>query len=644
MTPFLLFRIFRSPSAVSVRKRSCAPQDRMRRLLATTVAALAAAASAPALFAQGDMESDLLPNTTLFFDELQPSPAAVEEAEILTDLARIFDQTLLDGNIKEKDLDRLFEMAAKHPCEEAFFSPLVQAVTNPRLHDKVLPRLLELADTNPDSRELNLTAGELLIQDGRMDDAVPYLERAFDVVRKDPEPQPPSQRRREYNANIAAKLVLVYSDRAFDKKRRDNAELADEVSSYREKVRAVRAEIEDLHVFDNSPEVRSALIISCAGEMEITKARSPLSTSVLVPFDENAWRLRDEMNGILRTTLNCLLDRPKEVEEPEFPAPFRLLCNLGYTSQVMGAALTRLAEAPDDTEALFVVATIADELKDPLLGALAWERIFAIVKNPTPAMYAICASLQMEAKLYDEAEQTYRFLAMQIDEPILVKTKLAQVEFERGKYRKALEILREAPNDAERFLLETDCHMRLRNYQEALNTVQKAVRITPALLNSRRFRLVCANIADKAGDMKYVEEVLAPRISKRLPAVADDDIPEAELYNSLGYIFADHGYKLREALVYIMKAVELAPDNGAIADSYAWVLFRLKRFEEAKKEILRAIELLGDDVDATITDHAGDIFFALGDSEAARKYWEQALDLTGDVDFEAIERKLSDVR
>jgi len=642
MTPFLPFRLpHRGASGSSAHMRASAPpQGRLRLLLVAAV--LAATAFAPALFAQGDMESDLLPNTTLFFEDLQPSQAATEEAELLADLARIFDTSLLDGNIKETDLDKLFEMAAKHPDVEAFFSPLVQAVTQPRLHDKVLPRLLELVDANPDSRELNLTAGEILTQEKRLDEAIGYFERAFEVVRKDPDP--PSERRREYNANIAAKLLLLYSDRAFDKDRREDPALADEVRDYREKVRGIRAEVEGMHAFDNSPEVQSALLLSCAGEMQIEDARSPLSTSVLVPFDENAWRLRDELHGIAQTTLTHLLDRPKETENPEFPAPFRVLCELGYSSQVMSAALTRLAEAPNDTEALFVVAILADDLKEPLLGARAWDRIFAIVKAPSPSMFAICASFQLEAKLYDEAEQTYKILAMHINEPILVKTKLAQVEFERGNYRKALEILREAPNDSERFLLETDCNMRLSNYREALNSIQKAVRITPTLLNSRRFRLVCANIADKADDMEYVEEVLVPLISRRPPAASDDDIPDAEIYNSLGYIFADHGYKLRDALVYILKAVELAPDNGAIADSYAWVLFRLRRFEEAKKEILRAIELLGDDLDATITDHAGDIFFALGDRAAARKYWEQALDLTGDVDVEAIERKLDDVR
>ena len=619
MTPFLPFR-FRTAAAVFV---------------------FAAAVSAPVLFAQGDMESDWMPNTTLFFDELLPAHEAQEEAEILADLARLFDHPLLAGRFEEKHLDRLFEMAEKHPDVEAIFSPLVQAVTQPDLHDKVLPRLLALVDKNPDSRELNLTAGELLVQEKRIDDAIPYFEQAFEDVRKDPDP--PSARRREYNENIASKLILVYSDKALDKKRREDPALADDVKDWLEKLRALRAEVEDMHVFDASPQVRSALIVSCEGDLETSGAKSPLATSVLVPFDAEAWTLRDEMHGVVETTLRCLFDRPKETEEPQFPAPLRVLCDLGYGSRVMAAALARLAEAPNDTEALFVVALLADEMDEPLLGARAWDRIFAIVKAPSPDMFAICVSLQMAAQLYDDAERTYKILAMHINAPETINTKLAQIEFDRGHYKKALELLQRAPLDSERLLLETDCYMRLQNYTKALERIRNAARITPSLLQGRRFRLISANIADKANEMQYVEEMLAPLLTSRPPAGRDDGIPEAEIYNSLGYIFADHNHRLPDALRYIQKAVELDPKNGAIADSSAWVLFKLKRYEEAKKEILRAIELLGDDVDATIMDHAGDIFAALGDRKAARGYWEKALALSGDVDYDAIERKIASV-
>ena len=72
MTPFHSSRSFLRANSVSVHKRSGAlPQ--WRRSLLTAVSSLAAAALPYTLLAQGDMESDLQPNTTLFFEELLPS-------------------------------------------------------------------------------------------------------------------------------------------------------------------------------------------------------------------------------------------------------------------------------------------------------------------------------------------------------------------------------------------------------------------------------------------------------------------------------------------------------------------------------------------------------------------------------------------
>jgi len=611
--------------------------NRLSTLRYLAVAAALAAAQLPHAFAaEGDMESDYTPNSTLFFEELLPSSEAMEEAGLLADLGRLFDHPLLTGTFKESDLDRLFEMADKYPEVEAMFSPLVQAAGQPELHDRIIPRLLELARKHPDSRELNLTAGELLVQDKRMDDAIPFFEQAFSIVRKDPDS--PSERRREYNANIASKLILIYSDKALDRKRREDPALADEVAEYLDKLHAVRAEVQSMEAFQSAPQVRNALIVSCAGELDVTGAKSPLSTSILLPFDENAWKLRDEMEAVVRTTLDHLLDRPKEIENPEFPAPFRALRDLGYGSRVMAAALTRLAEAPDDTEALFCVAVLADELGDPLLGARAWDRIFAVVKSPDPSMFAVCVSLQMSAGLFDEAERTYRILGTFLDDPNVLNGSLGELEINRHNYKKALEYLGKAPLDAQRLLLESECYRCLGNYSRALERLRNAMRTAPELARRRNVRLMAANLADKINDMQSVEEMLAPLLRDRSPD--DGGISEAEVYNTLGYIFADHGHKLTDALRYIERAVQLEPENGAIADSLAWVFFRLGRFEDAKREIVRAIKLLDDDVDPTIMDHAGDIFAALGDMDRARGFWQKALTLKGDVDYDAIERKL----
>lgn len=105
--------------------------------------------------------------------------------------------------------------------------------------------------------------------------------------------------------------------------------------------------------------------------------------------------------------------------------------------------------------------------------------------------------------------------------------------------------------------------------------------------------------------------------------------------NYLGYMWADLGENLDEALELIQKAVAKEPDNAAYLDSLAWVLFKLGRVEDALPHQLRAVEL-EKEPDATLYDHLGDIYAALGRSREAREAYDKALAISDD---EAIRRK-----
>jgi tetratricopeptide (TPR) repeat protein len=95
--------------------------------------------------------------------------------------------------------------------------------------------------------------------------------------------------------------------------------------------------------------------------------------------------------------------------------------------------------------------------------------------------------------------------------------------------------------------------------------------------------------------------------------------------NYLGYMLADKGVELDYALEIVKKALELMPENGAYIDSYGWILYRQGHYQDALKELLRALEYIDDD--ATVMDHIGDTYKALDDSRNARLYWEKALKL-----------------
>jgi tetratricopeptide (TPR) repeat protein len=104
-------------------------------------------------------------------------------------------------------------------------------------------------------------------------------------------------------------------------------------------------------------------------------------------------------------------------------------------------------------------------------------------------------------------------------------------------------------------------------------------------------------------------------------------IPDfAEALNYLGYMWADRGVKLDQALDLIQKAVKLEPDSPAYLDSLGWVLFKLNRPKEAIEQLLKAMHN-SPEPDATILDHAGDIYAALNQLDNARDSWTKSLSL-----------------
>lgn len=111
--------------------------------------------------------------------------------------------------------------------------------------------------------------------------------------------------------------------------------------------------------------------------------------------------------------------------------------------------------------------------------------------------------------------------------------------------------------------------------------------------------------------------------------------------NYLGYMWADNGENLEQALDLIRRAVDLDPNNGAFVDSLGWALFRLGEFEQARRHLERANQLVPRD--STILEHLGDVYVALGDPQRAREAYEQALAINDEENVESVRRKLSEL-
>jgi tetratricopeptide (TPR) repeat protein len=97
----------------------------------------------------------------------------------------------------------------------------------------------------------------------------------------------------------------------------------------------------------------------------------------------------------------------------------------------------------------------------------------------------------------------------------------------------------------------------------------------------------------------------------------------AMVLNYLGYMLADRGVRLEEAVRYVKEALDLDPNNGVYLDSLGWALFKMNDFENAEKYLLKAGDLVAND--PTIDDHLGELYFKAGNLEKAQDFWKKSV-------------------
>ena len=148
--------------------------------------------------------------------------------------------------------------------------------------------------------------------------------------------------------------------------------------------------------------------------------------------------------------------------------------------------------------------------------------------------------------------------------------------------------------------------------------------------NSRSLEILDAGLAQypDSFDLRMARVFAYERASKPEAAIRElrkllKDRPEdAVVQNALGYTLADRGQSLDEAAALVGAALARTPDSAAVLDSMGWVRFRQGRFAEALEYLVRARDL-GDDAEIDL--HLGEVQWALGNRDEARKTWQDAL-------------------
>ena len=182
----------------------------------------------------------------------------------------------------------------------------------------------------------------------------------------------------------------------------------------------------------------------------------------------------------------------------------------------------------------------------------------------------------------------------------------------------------------ELYLAASQLYVDHENHKEAERMIREGMFRFP---DSEKIQFQLGAVYEGQGKLEETEAVFQSILQKH---------PQhAGVLNYLGYMLADRGLRLLEALDYIIKAVEIAPHNGAYLDSLGWVYFKLNQLELAETNLLLALRL--SDNDPTIYDHLGDLYSKLNQYDRARTYYRHSISLAEKEEQEKVQKKLTDL-
>ena len=221
-----------------------------------------------------------------------------------------------------------------------------------------------------------------------------------------------------------------------------------------------------------------------------------------------------------------------------------------------------------------------------------------------------------------------------IDDPqraLEVQTRRASMLARQGRIAQARDIIRKLPERD-----ESDARAKLMAEAAVLRESKRWKDAYEVLSGgAKRF--------SEDADMIYEQAMVAEKLERmddmetllrRVIALKPDN---AHAHNALGYSLADRRQRLPEARELVKRALELSPGDPFITDSLGWVEYRMGNRDEALRLLNKAYAARPD---TEIGAHLGEVLWALGMKDEARRVWRESKsrDAANDVLRETLAR------
>ena len=225
-----------------------------------------------------------------------------------------------------------------------------------------------------------------------------------------------------------------------------------------------------------------------------------------------------------------------------------------------------------------------------------------------------------DAKHYDKATEAAREAAKAMPAnktiQLMLALQLADTNHAEEGIRLANAQLKHTADDRDVYLALAQIDTRLRRWKDANEDIDKAAAIPAHGDDDSRYVLFLrGSLEERQKHYDAAEE--------QFRKVLALDPNNSMTLNYLGYMLADRGMKLPDALAMIQKAVELDPQRYEYLDSLGWAYFKLGQYSLAEENLRKASER--ESTDPTVHDHLGELYEKTGRLRLAVGQWDQSL-------------------
>lgn len=241
--------------------------------------------------------------------------------------------------------------------------------------------------------------------------------------------------------------------------------------------------------------------------------------------------------------------------------------------------------------------------------------------NPTEALTQYNKTLELDNSVYSVWEQV-----------LIVNETL-------GRFDDLIETSEDAmdyfPNQAFIFYMNGLGYNRKGEYEDAIDALEQA------MMMSGRDEVMKAKVHSELG-VSYFWDKDFDSSNENFEAALALDANSISALNNYSYYLALQGKDLAKAEEYIKKADKLAPNQPTIQDTYGFVFYQKKKYQEAEKWFKKALDN-GGNANYVILEHYGDVLYQLNRIDEAVTYWQKAKSLgsnSKNLDKKISERKL----